>query len=352
MFHSSSHGERRGRSARSSSEPTRAPLIVDDKLPVRVLLLDPGDELAAAEHPDTDVDPEFLRHFVPMRAYQRLLAADLGTLSATIIRNPEAVDGKVLVRPLADGDERFVVIDGHWQVAALRKLADEVPEMGVELPDDVAALLHACPVRIVRDDADPAFVLSLLAPQPGDDPWLSGQRDRLIARLSEGLGHRSTYEVAIATGGSRAAMRRYHAYRALEQFLQAHPLPATQAATMLPIFHVALARTLVRNWLDWDDHLCAFLDEDALEHFHRMLLPGVDVDGSPTCPCIRTVDDIASLCDVLESPSAKKALLEHHVTLADAVQVIEDDAMQHWMASLGEAIDAIRWDQRRFKARH
>ncbi len=347
MLSSSTQGDRKRGGAHA---PVRNPLVEETTSPVRALVLDPGDELAAVDNTALDTDPGFLLAFVPIRSFQRLAEADLGALTASIVRNPSVVDGHILARPLDDG--RFVVIDGIWHVTALKKLAEQPDELGVDLPDDVRRLIDACPIRVVAADTDPAFVLSLLGNQRDDsDPWLLGQRDRLLRQLAHGGRSRSTYDVAISTGGSRAAMRKYHAYRSLEQFLQYHPVSPDHAASIFPLLHVALARTVVRTWLDWDDHLCAFLDDTALEVFYRLLLPDVDVDGSYLPPCISSVEEMVHLCDVLENPAAKRALVEQHATLAEAVRVVEDGDRDVWVDRLGDAISSMRWDQQRFRGR-
>ena len=328
----------------------RAPLVTPGFLPLQQLVLDPGDELAAVDEPELGTDPAFLMAFVPLRSYQRLAKLDLSALTSSIVRNPGVMEQRVLVRPLFE--DRYIVIDGMWHVAALRKLVEDTGEMGVDLPDDVQALAQACPVRMIAPDTDPAFVLSLLdAPRDSSDQWYLGQRDRLLRQLAQCGRHRSTYDVAVATGGSRAAMRKYHAYRALEQFLQQHPLLPADAARVFPFFHVAMARTVVRSWLDWDDHLCEFLDDEALEVFYRLLLPDVDLHGRPVRACITSIEEVVHLCDVLETQVARRALVERGATLAEAMRVVEDNSNDELMARVSEAIDSIRWDQQRFRNR-
>jgi hypothetical protein len=325
-------------------------LLAFTAAPLADLILDPGNELSLADDPSMETDAAFMRAFVPVRSYQRLLRGGLDGLVSSIARNPQSLQGRILVRQVA-GTGQYVVIDGSRHVAALRLLAETGTANGVGLSSDVTALFHACPVTIVHAETDPAFVLALLADATeADDPWLHGQRDQLLGMLARQSVHHSYPTMALATAGNSQTLRRYHGYRALQQLMQQEQAPPHVAVTLYPLFHAAVGRSVIRTWLDWDDTLCMFLDDGGLDRFYRLLLPTVRPDGTTRPPCLRAVSDVVQLCDVLAEPVARDLLLQG-ATLQDAVEVINAGAFQQWSAQVGETLETLRWDRRRFGPR-
>ncbi len=329
------------------------PLLTLATVPLHHLLLDPGDELSLADDPSVAADASFMRAFVPMRSYQRLCGVGLEGLISAIARTPSSLTGRIIVREAADHAGQFVVIDGSRHVAALRQLAEIGSANGVGLSGDVTALFDACPVTIVRPETDPAFVLALLADatDAASDPWLHGQRDHLLRLLAHHGVHHSRPTVTEATAGNTQTLRRYHAYRALQQLMQQEPVPPHLTAGLYPLFHAAVGRPVIREWLDWDDTLCCFMSDAELDRFYRLLKPTVRSNGTTRRACVRTVDDVVHLCDVLAEPAAHEVLMQDGATLEQAVQVIDAGAFQQWSAQVGEAYETMIWDRRRFGPR-
>ncbi len=294
-----------------------------------------------------------MRAFVPMRSYRRLLDSGLDGLSSTIARNPGAVTDRILVRALADNSGQFVVIDGSRHVAALRSLAETGESNGVPLTADVTVLFESCPVTIVHPETDPAFVLALLgdATEPGADPWLLGQRDHVLRLLDRQSVHHSKPILAAAAANNTQAVRRYHGYRALQQMMQDHEIAPHAAVALYPLFHAAVGRSAIRSWLDWDDNLCCFIDDVELDRFYRLLLPSTRADGTTRPPCVTAVGDVVQLCDVLAEPAARALLLDRDATLEEAVEVINAGVFQQWTAQVGEVVETMKWDRRRFGPR-
>jgi len=298
-------------------------------------------------------DASFMRAFVPLRAYQRLCNSGLDGLTSTIARQPGVVIGRILVRALANNSGQFVVIDGSRHVAALRLLADTAEFNGLPLSPEVIALFESCPITIVHPETDPAFVLALLgdATEAGADPWLLGQRNHLLRLLERQSVHHSQPTLAAAAANNAQTVRRYHGYRALQQMMQDHEIAPQAAAALYPLFHAAVGRSAIRGWLDWDDNLCCFIDDAELDRFYRLLLPSTRVDGTTRPPCITAVGDVVQLCDVLAEPAARTVLLDKEATLEEAVDVINAGVFQQWSAQVGEVVETMKWDRRRFRPR-
>lgn len=324
------------------------PLLVATRLPLRDLLLDPGDELSTID--GAGGDASFVRAFAPMRAYQKLSASGLDGLKAKILKYPESLVGRILVR-LDPSGHQYVVVDGSWHVAALRHLAEHGPLHSAPIPPEVAVLFEACPVIVAPPTTDPALLLAILADpvHHAGDNWTQGQRDRLLAQLLVSGLHHPKEAITQALGGDLHAMRRYHAYRALQQMMQHRHVELHEAAQLYPLFHAAVGRQAIRTWLDWDDGLWNFLDDVALEHFHRLLSPQPQPGGALAPASIRTVDDIVHLCDVLGEPEALRMIIEGGRSLQEAVDFINEGAFSQWTSKVSTAIGTMQWDHKRFR---
>ena len=93
------------------------------------------------------------------------------------------------------------------------------------------------------------------------------------------------------------------------------------------------------------------LDDSALDLFYRLLQPGTRVDGTARPACITTIGDVVQLCDVLAEPAARAVLMEPGATLGEAVEVINAGVFQQWTAQVGEVVETMKWDRRRFGPR-
>lgn len=333
--------------------PRALDLIATATVPLHDLLLDPGDELSLSEDPTMAAEASFMRAFVPMRSYRRLCDSHLDGLMSSISRNPSLLDGRILVRSTPDMDGHYVVIDGSRHVAALRLMMETGSVNGIGLSNDVITLFDKCPVTIVHPETDPAFVLALLGDgtEPDADTWLHGQRDHLLRMLGQQGVHHSEPTLAAASARNPQIIRRYHAYRALEQMMQHTNVPLHHAVQLYPLLHAAVGRSVIRTWLDWDETMCRFMDDEQLERFYELLQPSVRPDGTTRRPCVGRIDDVVQLCDVLTEPPARKVLLDERRTLVEAVEVINAGAFQEWTAHVDQAYQTIMWDRRRFGRR-
>lgn len=327
-------------------------LITRGAVPLDRLLLDPGNELVAA----ADDLRDFVRAFVPRRSYQRLCAHGIVGLQSRLEKEPYTLTDRILVREerlLGDDAPCYVVIDGIWHVAALQHLAEEGPVDGGPLTDDLRRLVDNCPVLIVAPGTDPALVLALLTDpvQHHRDEWVRGQRDRLMSQLVDSGTRHERDQVLDALRHDHHALRRYHAYLGVQQMMQHRRITVEQATLIYPLFHAAVGRATLREWLDWDDHLWQFLDDANLELFHRLLTPTTVPGGGVQPPAVSSVDDIVHLCDVITEPEALAILVSEGGTLQAAIDHLNAGLFHHMTNQVSEAIGAIKWDRRRFDGR-
>jgi hypothetical protein len=312
--------------------------FVDLNVPIQSLILDPGDELPVADHPDTEPHAAaFIRAYGPLSAYLRLRDQNLEDLVTTMLMRKSLLVGPLLVRPYDDASpydneaqaQRYVVVDGSRRVAALRWVEQQA-RAGRPVPHEIETLIDSCPVKVIQPGADPALVLALmgdLSEKANDDPWFHRQHRRMCTELEMVAFHDPQHVVDQVTNGDRLVLRRYHAYKALQQ-MKLDPVVAKFASMKLfPVFHEAVGRPVVREWLDWNSQLYEFTDFDSLEVFYSMLVPR-DATGRTVPAQIATRDDVSRLSEVLRSTDARGELMEER-NLAAALRVLRGEGARH-----------------------
>ncbi len=312
--------------AAAAATPPKVSSFVDLHVPLRSLVLDPGDELPIADDPLTDPDgAAFIRAFAPVHAYRRLRDDNLEDLVTTIVLRRSLLAGHLIVRPYGEpgeSEQRYVVVDGSRRVAALRWLQQQSAD-GQGVPHEVETLFGSCPVKVIQPGADPALVLAMMG-DPSDqatDPWFHRQHRRVLVELSMVGFHDPASVVDDATQGDRQVLRRYHAYKALQQMMLDPVVSRYATAKLFPIFHEAVGRPAIREWLDWNNRLFEFTNFDTLDLFFHMLVPQNVGNGRVVPPQIASRDDVSLLSEVLRS-SAARSVLGEGGTLVEALQTL------------------------------
>jgi hypothetical protein len=310
----------------TAATPPKVSSFVDLRVPLRTLVLDPGDELPIADDPLTDPDgAAFIRAFSPVHAYRRLRDDNLEDLVTTIVLRRSLLAGHLIVRPYeesGDDEQRYVVVDGSRRVAALRWLQQQ-SAAGQSIPHEVETLFGSCPVKVIQPGADPALVLAMMG-DPSDqatDPWFHRQHRRVLVELSMVGFHDPARVVDDATQGDRQVLRRYHAYKALQQMMLDPVVSRYATAKLFPIFHEAVGRPAIREWLDWNNRLFEFTNFDTLDQFFHMLVPQNVGSGRVVPPQIASRDDVSLLSEVLRSSAARR-VLDDGGTLVEALQTL------------------------------
>ncbi len=247
------------------------------------------------------------------------------------------------MRPLG---EKYLVLEGTRKIAALKSLASD-HDAGVELPERIHATLKAVPVTSVSDlDDDPALPLSLMGIRHvgGIKEWGGYQRAKLVTELRDTF-NLDPGEVAARLGmTAHEVNRRYRAFKALQQMMEDDEYGDVAKPDMYPLFREAVAGTVIKEWLAWDDEKGVFQSEDTLHLFYGLITP-TEEDEGPTQPAkIITREAVRDLRDILPLPEARRSLLEPDTSFADALAIAKADSLaRSWVTQVAEAVTALKW---------
>lgn len=152
---------------------------------------------------------------------------------------------------------------------------------------------------------------------------------------------------ALGWATAHDVMRRYQAYRALQQLMQDHPLELYEAIDLYPIFrgrppgHPHVAR-LGRQPVVLPRRRRCSSTSTACSHRNPppTAAPRAPASARSTTWCT---------CDGVGEPDALRMITEEGRTLKEAVDVINDGAFQQWTTQVSSVIGSMQWDRRRFE---
>ena len=314
-------------------------------IPVSDLLLDPNNFRFQDETGYITANADrFHEDTVQDRASQRLRKEGLIELKNSILTNGFLAVERLVVRPYAAMEGKYVVVEGNRRLAALRWLNDD-DRAGVDIPDSVKETISAVPVVVIDSEDDDSVYLSLMGIRHvgGIRQWGGYQRAKLVTEL------RDKHNLDSAEIGNRLGMstqevnRRYRAFKALEQMQHDEEFGDSALPSMYPIFHEAVSLPVVREWLGWSEPMNSFNNIDELHKFYGLIAPTDGDEDEPAVPAkITKYSEVRDLRLILPIADAKRMLFEKTRTLNEALAIAKAEEMaKSWGAQVTEAVAAL-----------
>lgn len=284
------------------------------------LWLDPNNYRLMHESEYVEVPPEQIRDKTVARRTFRLLAGERNQNIQDLIESFRAngylpVD-QIQVRDLGDGG--YVVVEGNRRIAALKHLALQHDEKGIDLGRLDPDIFRRVPV-VLYEDADELHHLKLMALKhiSGNKKWGEWNQAKLLEKMSRDFGcseNEIVRSIAISTVELRRSLR---ALSLVEQY-RASDYGDQFSETKFPIFRETVRNTAVKNWLAWDDSTYQATDVQNRELFFSWLsrepVEETEDEGSTGYgdrylePAIQKRDDIGLLGKILEDARALERL--------------------------------------------
>ena len=228
----------------------------------------------------------------------------ISELRDSIVRNGFLPLDRIVVRPLTDNAEQFVIVEGNRRFAALtvlrREIADgTVAEDGLELDylEGLQENTNNLDVLVYRgtDTHDISWLLQGIRHISGIRPWSPAQRARLVSKQIDDNG--LTFRAAGQTFGlsAQAVGRLYRAYKALEQMRGDDEYSGKAKNEYFTLFEEAIRNRYVRDWLGWDNDSFSFQDMDNLSQFYSWICPDDEHDNERRVHDPRQIKDLGVL---------------------------------------------------------
>ena len=221
------------------------------ELSIDRLLLDPNNYRFFDMPQYASVDPKRIHENTVQQKAETLVELDgkdeLRSLKESIETNGYVPLESLVVRPYDFQDDRYVVVEGNRRVKAIRWLLDDC-KGGSPIPQSLVDSFNKLPViKLASSDENESIqkIIMGLRHVSGIKQWGGYQRARLIVEMVDKHGYVISEGAKVIGMSPREALRRYRAFKALEQMQQDDEFGDYSSPNMYRLFHEAVSITLV-----------------------------------------------------------------------------------------------------------
>lgn len=306
--------------------------------------LDPFKEIASAT-PCDGLDVELLARMAELVSDRQLGDERLDDLAESIARTAELPAGRIVALAESDdsGKAGLRVVAGQAVAAALKRLSRR---SGWSLHPGVFELLTQCPVTVITPDAHPAVALATvnepLQPDGPMQPFVDALRS--TAAKPPSAEHLAAAEL------DSVGLRYLRGWRTVQQLLIDPFVGHRLTPACFEVVLAAMDNVRVRSWLGWDDPSLSCANRMSLAMFARLVAPAEPGDKPDLGGQLCTEIDVVVLADVLGDGTQLEMLLRGMRRLQQIVEDAARWAEQQTLTQMHDAIESLRWDQRRFNA--
>jgi len=225
------------------------------RVSLKNLWLDPNNYRLIHEPEYVKVPPEQIRDKTVAQRTLRLLAGERNQNIQDLIESFRAngylpVD-QIQVRDLGDGG--YVVVEGNRRIAALKHLALQHDEKGIDLGRLDPEVFRRVPV-VLYEDADELHHLKLMALKhiSGNRKWGEWNQAKLLEKMAQEFAC-SEDEIVRSIGISKVELRRSLRALALIEQYRISDYGDQFSESKFPLFREAVRNQDLKNWLQWDD---------------------------------------------------------------------------------------------------
>lgn len=225
---------------------------------------------------------------VQARARKDISAHGIDELYNSILRNGFLLLDRIVVRPIRNTEDKYVVVEGNRRFTALTRLRANIEDGLV----DEADLADDAQTRIVSDTdrievlvysgdgaTDISWMLQGIRHIGGIRNWEPAQRAKLVAEQIDKHG-KTLREAGEQFGLSAiAAGRLYRSYKAILQMQEDEEFAGKARNEYFSLFEEAIRNPSVKAWLDWREDDSKFHDEENLGRFYAWISPDDENGG-------------------------------------------------------------------------
>jgi hypothetical protein len=312
------------------------------------LLLDPNNPRFSELGEEVRPIPEgrFAEEKVQRTAFDKMKtpAFDVQELRDTIRALGFLQMDRLVIRPwkggVAEGVQKYVVIEGNRRVTAIRWLLDLHSEGKETLSEAQLNNMQTLECLLLDDKNAPdtaQIILPGLRHVSGIKEWGPYQKAKAVFALREtGM---SPQEVAQSLGlSTRAANTAYRCFMALEQMKADEEFGEYAEPKMYSYFEEIFKKRNVKDRLGWDENSYKFGNESSLIEFYSWIVPGSDEEEAKLPKAV----NIRELSIFIDDPAAVSIFRSKDGSLSRALARYELDHPADWFPQIAAAVGAIR----------
>ncbi len=279
--------------------------LSEKTLPFEDIFLDPNNprfwtEKSIRQTPDKKIPDTRVQE----RALASISRHGISELRGSIVRNGFLPMDRIVVRPITNHKNKFVIVEGNRRFSALKLLRQEISDGTAAeegLDQDYLQKLHDSTNQIDvliykgKDTHDISWLLQGIRHISGIRAWSPAQRAKLVTQQIDKNG--LTFRAAGQTFGlsPQAVGRLYRAYKALEQMREDDEFSAKAKNEYFSLFEEAYRNRDVRDWLGWNNDTYRFEKDSNLSQFYSWICPDEEHNDDRRIHDPRQIKDLGVL---------------------------------------------------------
>lgn len=297
-------------------------------------------------------DTRIAEDSVQSKTEQMILRYGIEELHNSILRNGFLPLDRIVVRPLHDRENGYVVVEGNRRLAAIKLLRERIRDgliieenISEEYLSNLLAQTEELSVLVYSGShsSDISWIFQGIRHIGGVRQWEPAQRAKLIADQYE-TGSYSFTETGQKFGlSARSVGRLYRSYKALEQMRSDDEYGSQARNDYFSLFEEAYRNSNVRKWLDWSETEFCFQNKDNLHRFYSWISP--DEEDSEARRRIHNPKHVKCLAALISDDN--RSLIEkverHELSIETAeVQAHELNPGVPWKEKLRASLNNIK----------
>lgn len=287
-------------------------------------------------------DARVIEDNVQKSCIEKIQQFDIDDLKENIKRIGFLPIDKVVVRPIVNSKDKYVVVEGNRRIAALKLLKSEHESGEILIDNDILKSILKFIVLIYSGkEIDISWILQGIRHISGVKDWPPYQQAKLLTKLIEDK-HVRIEDAAKSIGiGKRKASRLLRSFYAYIQCLNDEEYGEFLDKDKFSFFQEAIfykADTSMSNWLKWDDNERIFKEQANLQKF----LSWITASEEEKTPRITRALDVRDVVEkaLSQYPDVfKKFVKDNHQTADDlrhAIWQIEEapKEVEEWIETL------------------
>jgi len=327
--------------------------LVERKVKAENLYLDPNNPRFA------DIlnrQPKVLKHKITEpstqeTALQNILQDrfEVKQLKDSILRMGFLPVDRLVVIPLTEEEEKFMVIEGNRRLAAVKDLLRDQASGEIDIPESVLPSITEIPVLVIdeKDEQQRTAIAKIyqgIRHISGIRPFGPYQQAELIYSMQEREG-RDLGEIAEILGiMTRRANILRRVYSAMVQMRNDSDYREFVRVEHFSDFDELLKLPKLREWAGWDDEAGRFDNTENIHMFYDWIIGIDDESGQRLPPKIGDHKDVRLLRDLFDDQIQFKVFCESpNLSITDAAnRVVPKEPVFDWRATLSNQLYALR----------
>lgn len=241
-----------------------------------------------------------------LKAKQEIDKHGIEDLYNSILRNGFLLLDRIVVRPIAGEENKYVVVEGNRRFRSLTKLRNDIENDEVSGEDLNVSVLNTLykqtseiEVLIYNGNGkdDISWMLQGIRHISGIRAWEPAQRAKLVAQQVDSENKKLGVVGQQFGLSAQATGRLYRTYKALSQMREDEEFSAKARNDYFSLFEAVIKSSTMKEWLSWSENDRCFKNISNLKRFYAWITPDEENENKRKINDPKQIKDISYLIE-------------------------------------------------------